>query len=186
LTATAGLAGKLLVASPILRAPEFARTVVAMLEHGDDGALGVVINRPGDSPLFDVVPPVADIASSPAVLFSGGPVEPRAAIALGVTVTDETSDGWRAITPPLVSVDLDYDPALLASSLRELRVFAGYAGWSPGQLEGEIEQGAWYVVDALPRDAFDDVPDRLWTNVLRRQPWPLSAVATCPADPTMN
>jgi putative transcriptional regulator len=85
-----------------------------------------------------------------------------------------------------VTVDLDSDPAILACSLRELRVFAGYAGWAAGQLEGEIAQGAWYVVDALPADTFNDVPDRLWSDVLRRQPWPLSAVATCPPDPTMN
>jgi putative transcriptional regulator len=181
-----GLTGKLLVASPVLRAPEFSRTVVKLLDHGPDGALGVIINRPGDAPLVDVVPPVADIASSPAVLFAGGPVEPRAAIALGVAIDEAEGEGWRPLTPPLVTVDLDSDPAILACSLRELRVFAGYAGWAAGQLEGEIAQGAWYVVDALPADTFNDVPDRLWSDVLRRQPWPLSAVATCPPDPTMN
>jgi len=184
--ALADLTGKLLVASPMLRAPEFARSVIKLLDHGDGGALGVIINRPGDAPLLEVVPPVADIASSPAVLFAGGPVEPGAAIALGVTIGDATGDGWRPLTPPLVTVDLDADPDVLASSLRELRVFAGYAGWSGGQLEGEIEQGAWYVVDALPDDTFNDVPDRLWSTVLRRQAWPLSAVSTCPFDPTLN
>jgi putative transcriptional regulator len=183
---TEGLAGKLLVASPLLRAPEFNWTVVAMLDHGDHGALGVIINRPGDAPLVEVVPPVADIASSPAVLFAGGPVEPSAAIALGVAVGGATGEGWRPLLPPLVTVDLDSDPTVLASSLRELRVFAGYAGWSAGQLEGEIHEGAWYVVDALPTDTFAHLPDRLWSAVLRRQPWPLSAVATCPLDPTMN
>jgi putative transcriptional regulator len=75
---------------------------------------------------------------------------------------------------------------VLAAGLRELRVFAGYAGWSAGQLEAEVAQGAWYVVESLPLDAFDALPDRLWSAVLRRQPWPLSAVATCPLDPTMN
>ncbi len=180
------LTGRLLVASPRLRAPEFSRSVVKLLDHGTEGALGVIINRPGDAPLVEIVPPVADIASSPAVLFAGGPVEPMAAIALGVTVGDVAGEGWRPLTPPLVTVDLDSDPTILASSLRELRVFAGYAGWSGGQLEGEIAQGAWYVVDALPEDTFNDAPDRLWFDVLRRQPWPLSAVATCPVDPTMN
>jgi putative transcriptional regulator len=181
-----GLTGKLLVASPLLRAPEFERTVVKLLDHGTEGALGVILNRPGDAPLVEIVPPVADIASSPAVLFAGGPVEPRAAIALGVTVGGAVGEGWKPLTPPLVTVDLDSDPDVLASSLRELRVFAGYAGWAGGQLEDEIAQGAWYVVDDLPSDTFNDVPDRLWSDVLRRQPWPLSAVATCPLDPTMN
>jgi putative transcriptional regulator len=87
---------------------------------------------------------------------------------------------------PIVTVDLDVDPTILATALRELRVFAGYAGWAGGQLEGEIAEGSWYVVDSLPLDAFDALPDRLWSAVLRRQPWPLSAVATCPVDPTMN
>jgi putative transcriptional regulator len=185
------LKGKLLVAAPTMREPTFARTVISMLEHTDDGALGVVINRPGDASLLEVVPPVADIASQPAVLFAGGPVEPQAAIALGVVTnnvssSDPPTQGWRFVVHPLVTVDLDMDPTVLAGSLRELRVFAGYAGWSAGQLEGEIARGAWYVVDSLPLDAFDAAPDRLWSAVLRRQPWPLSAVATCPVDPTMN
>jgi putative transcriptional regulator len=165
--------------------------VIAMLEHNDDGALGLVLNRPGDASLLEVVPPVAEIASTPAVLFSGGPVDPNVAIALGVveasaTTTDLRSEAWRPVVGPLVTVDLDYDPALLAASLSELRVFAGYAGWSSGQLEGEIEEGAWFVVERLPGDAFADFPDQLWSAVLRRQPWPLRAVANFPLDPTMN
>jgi putative transcriptional regulator len=180
------LKGKLLVAAPLMREPTFARTVISVLEHNEDGALGVVINRPGDADLFEVVPPVADLATQPAVLFAGGPVEPNAAIALGVVSPGAEPNGWRPVMLPVVTVDLDMDPTVLATTLRELRVFAGYAGWSGGQLEGEIAQGAWYVVDSLPRDAFDTRPDQLWSTVLRRQPWPLSAVATCPVDPTMN
>ncbi|HWB68329.1 MAG TPA: YqgE/AlgH family protein [Mycobacteriales bacterium] len=182
----AGLRGKLLVATPTLREPTFARTVIALLAHGDEGALGVIINRPADAPLQEVVPPVAELASEPAVLFSGGPVEPQAAIALGVAAGDVDETLVQPVQLPLVTVDLDGDPALLAASLRQLRVFAGYAGWASGQLESEIEQGAWYVVDGLPLDPFDPAPARLWSAVLRRQPWPLSAVSTCPVDPTMN
>lgn len=186
-----GLAGRLLVATPTLESPAFFRTVIALLEHNSEGALGVVINRPGDASLLEVVPPVADIASTPAVLFSGGPVEPNVAIALGVLDQsaadgDIKSEAWRPVVGPLVTVDLDADPTQLAASLRDLRVFAGYAGWSGGQLEGEIEEGAWFVVDRLPGDAFVDFPDRLWSAVLRRQPWPLCAVADFPIDPTMN
>jgi putative transcriptional regulator len=186
-----GLVGKLLVASPTLESPAFFRTVIAMLEHNNDGALGVVVNRPGDASLLEVVPPVAEIASTPAVLFSGGPVEPNVAIALGVVEPsmmsgEPQSEAWRSVAGPLVTVDLDYDPTHLAASLSELRVFAGYAGWSGGQLEAEIEEGAWFVVDRLPGDAFVDFPDRLWAAVMRRQPWPLRAVADFPIDPTMN
>lgn len=185
-----GIAGKLLVASPTLQSPAFFRTVIAMLDHNSDGALGVIINRPGDASLLEVLPPVADIASTPAVLFSGGPVEPNVAIALGEVdrrlAADARSEAWRPVVGPLVTVDLDYDPAHLAGSLRELRVFAGYAGWSGGQLEGEIAEGAWFVVDRQPGDTFADFPDRLWSAVLRRQSWPLCAVANFPQDPTMN
>ena len=187
------LKGKLLVAAPLMHEQTFARTVISMLEHNDDGALGVVINRPGDASLIEVVPYLADLASHPAVLFAGGPVEPQAAIALGFVASDAailarnaTQQGWRPVAPPLVTVDLDVDPDMLATELRELRVFAGYAGWGAGQLENEIAQGAWYVVESLPLDVFDATPDQLWSTVLRRQPWPLSAVATCPVDPNMN
>ena len=180
------LRGKLLVAAPLMHEPTFARTVISILEHNEEGALGVVINRPGDASLVEVVPPVADLASQPAVLFAGGPVEPQAAIALGVVTSGAPEEGWRPVVHPLVTVDLEMDPSVLATALRELRVFAGYAGWTGGQLEGEIAQGAWYVVESLPLDAFDAAPDRLWSAVLRRQPWPLSAVSTFPTDPTMN
>jgi putative transcriptional regulator len=180
------LRGKLLIAAPGMQEPTFARTVISVLEHNEDGALGVVINRPGDASLLDIVPPVADLASQPAVLFAGGPVEPQAAIALGVVTVDAAGEGWRPVVHPVVTVDLESDPLVLAASLRALRVFAGYAGWAAGQLENEISLGAWYVVESLPLDAFDAAPDRLWSAVLRRQPGPLSAVATCPVDPTMN
>ena len=122
------LKGKLLIAAPGMQEPIFARTVISVLEHTEDGALGVVINRPGDASLLDVVPPVADLASQPAVLFAGGPVEPEAAIALGVVTVDALGEGWRPVVHPVVTVDLESDPAILAASLRELRVFAGYAG----------------------------------------------------------
>jgi putative transcriptional regulator len=189
---TTGMArGRLLVATPTLHGPTFARTVIAILEHNEEGALGVVVNRPGEVPLAEVVPSVADLASEPAVLFTGGPVEPQAAIALGMVpvgspAAELPSDGWRAVVPPLVTVDLDHDPLALAAAMRELRVFAGYAGWTAGQLESEIAEGAWYVVDSLPLDPFYPAPDRLWSAVLRRQPWPLSAIAHFPADPTQN
>ena len=179
--------GQLLVATPALQEPTFARTVIAVLEHDDDsGSLGVVLNRPTSVPLADVVAPVVDLVTAPATLFDGGPVAPTTAIAVGRVAPGAEPEGWSWVVPPLVTVDLDHDPALLAVSVRDLRVYAGYAGWAAGQLEGEIDEGAWYVLDGLPGDLF--VPDTsvLWSSVLRRQGWPLSAVAVCPLDPTMN
>src|SRR3954471_21064554 len=149
------LTSRLLVATPRLTEQPFVRTVILLLEHAEQaGALGLVLNRPEDAPVLDVVPSVADLATAPGVLFSGGPVSPSTAIALGLAAPGAEPEGWTPVVPPIVTVDLDHDPALLASSLRALRVFAGYAGWAPGQLEQEIAQGAWYLVDALPDDAF--------------------------------
>lgn len=181
------LKGKLLVATQLIREPTFSRTVVAVLEHDQaDGAFGVVVNRPLAVPVADVVPAVADLVGAPPMLFEGGPVSRTTAVALGLAAPGATPDGWTFVVPPLVTVDLDHDPALLAATLRAVRVFAGYAGWSAGQLEAEIAQGAWYVVDLLPLDPFSDHPSGLWPAVLRRQGWPLSAVAVCPLDPTLN
>jgi putative transcriptional regulator len=188
------LRGRLLVASPLLTAPPFLRTVIAVLDHNSDGALGVVLNRPTDASLGEVLPAVADLGTAPAVIYTGGPVEPSAAIGLGLVDANQRDNelvgtgtaAWRPVDPPLVTVDLDADPALLAASLRRLRVFAGYAGWTSGQLEAEIAAGAWYVVDAAELDPFDATPDGLWSAVLRRQPWPLSAVAVAPIDPRLN
>jgi putative transcriptional regulator len=179
--------GQLLVATPSLREPTFARTVIALLEHDDEsGTVGVVLNRPMSVAVCDVVDAVTDLVTLPSTLFDGGPVAPTTAIALGRVAPGAEPEGWTYVVPPLVTVDLDHDPSLLAVSVRDLRVFVGYAGWSAGQLMGEIEEGAWYVVEGLPADAFGADPETLWATVLRRQGWPLSAVAVCPLDPTMN
>ena len=183
--------GSLLVATPALTEPTFARTVILVLEHSaSDGALGVVVNRPTSSPLAEVVPAVGELATEPRVLFEGGPVSRTTAIGLGAidarALASGATEGWTPVVPPLATVDLDHDPALLAASLRALRVFVGYAGWSPGQLEAEIAEGSWYVVDALPHDPFVHDPSRLRTVVLRRQGWPLAAAAHSPTDPSLN
>src|SRR3954447_8803526 len=125
-----GLKGQLLVATPLLREPTFARTVIAMLEHDDTaGAVGIVLNRPLGVSVDEVVPSVAAIATAPALLFDGGPVSPTTAIALGLVPADAPGEGWSVVAPSLATVDLDVDVDLLATSLSALRVFAGYAGW---------------------------------------------------------
>lgn len=184
--APASLRGRLLVATPDLVGEPFERTVLAMLDHTPDGALGVVLNHPGQTPVGAVVPAVSELVVTPDVLFDGGPVGTGSAIALGTTSHGAPRTGWLPVSPPLVSVDLDHDPDELATVVRQMRVFAGYAGWSPGQLESEIGEGAWWVVDLLPGDVFDPHPDDLWRRVLRRQAWPLSAVASYPSDPRLN
>lgn len=165
-----GLAGRLLVASPPLGDPNFDRTVVLLLHHDDQGALGVVLNRPTSVDVAEVLPAWAPVAAAPPVVFLGGPVAPDAAIGLG-----------RAGTT-VATVDLGADPG----GVEEVRLFAGYSGWDGGQLEAEIGVGAWFVLDSVPDDAVSPEPEDLWRTVLRRQGGRLATYATIPEDPTVN
>lgn len=180
------LTGRLLVATPVLRDPHFDRAVVLLLDHEDDGSLGVVLNRPSEVEVRDVLAPWAELATSPDVVFRGGPVALDSALGVAVVPGDGEPLGWRQVSGRLGLVDLDAPPELLAAELGGLRIFAGYAGWSPGQLEQELADGAWYVVDAEPGDAFTPDPVGLWRRVLRRQRGDLALVATFPDDPSLN
>jgi putative transcriptional regulator len=184
--------GRLLVSAPALTDPHFDRTVVLLLQHDDDsGARGVVLNRPSDTPVGTVLPAWEERAAVPALVFFGGPVQPDAAICLGRRAPGAVATpGYAplvrpngALDPQLGTVDLD---GAVVPDLRDVRVFAGYAGWSAGQLEGEVAVGAWWVLDALPGDAFDPAPTALWPAVLRRQGLPLALAASAPADPRLN
>lgn len=184
--------GRLLVASPALDDPNFRRTVVLVVEHDTEhGTLGVVLNRATEVPVSRVLEPWADLVTGPSVVFQGGPVALDSALALASVPGDDEPLGWRRLDDePAVShlglVNLDAPPEILAAEVGELRVFAGYAGWASGQLEGEIGKGAWYVVPSEPGDAFADDPEGLWRAVLRRQGGDLAFVATFPDDPTLN
>jgi putative transcriptional regulator len=178
--------GQLLVATPALTDPNFARTVVQLLSHDtEDGALGVVLNRPSETPLSDVLPGWALLAPEPLVVFLGGPVQESAAICLGRLAPGDTDETCIPVpgAPWLGTLDLDSDAA---DPVQEVRVFAGYAGWSAGQLEAEVEEGAWWVVDALPSDCFTPDPQGLWPAVLRRQGPPIALAATYPPDVALN
>ena len=140
------LRGQLLVATPPLVDPNFDRSVVLLLEHGEDGALGIILNRPTDATLASVLPEWHAHASAPAVVFSGGPVAPEAVIALARGGHD-AAPGWVSVLGEVGTVDVGRDPADLGRSRSTaLRVFVGYAGWAPGQLEAELDQDAWFVV----------------------------------------
>ena len=180
------LTGRLLIASPTLLDPNFARTVVFMCAHGDEGAFGLVINRPLEADVLDHLPEWQRLASSPAVIFSGGPVEPDSAVALGCVRGETAAEGWSGVTDELGVFDLRAGPDLLGDSLERVRVFSGHAGWGAGQLEAEIEEEGWFVVDAEPGDPFSREPERLWREVLRRQPGRLAIFADFPVDPSVN
>jgi putative transcriptional regulator len=186
------LAGRLLVATPLLGDPNFRRTVVLVVEdEPGEGTLGVVLNRPTEVPVGQVLEPWTELVSDPSVVFQGGPVSPNSALGLAIVPGEDEPVGWRALeTSALASrlglVDLDTPPQLLAGGIASFRVFAGYAGWGPGQLQAEIEEGAWYVLPADPADAFAPEPERLWQSVLRRSGGTLALVATYPEDPSNN
>jgi len=181
------LVGHLLVATPALRDPNFERTVVLLVAHEEGGALGVVLNRATEVPVSEVLAGWGAIASEPAVVFEGGPVQPDAAICLARSRTTKgDSRGFSRVDGPIGTVDLTLDPETMRDELLEVRVFAGYAGWSPGQLEEEIATGSWLTFKALPGDPFTGRPDDLWAMVLRRQGGMYAAVALYPTDPTMN
>jgi len=174
------------VSTPGLVDPNFDRTVVLVVEHDDDGALGVILNRPSETPVGEVLPSWHSLASEPPVVFVGGPVDGTAAICLGSTRPGATATGVQALYPTLAVVDLDVDPALLAADVAYVRVFGGYSGWGGGQLESEIEEGGWFVVDSLPGDAFTASPLTLWRSVLRRQGGRLALFSTYPGDVVHN
>lgn len=271
MTEVSSLTGRLLVATPVLADPNFDRAVVLLLDHDEEGSLGVVLNRPTPVDVGDILEPWAALTGEPGVVFQGGPVSLDAALAVGVVPApdpgrgpaagaesnadggrraygggeprtypaDEETDagadagrgawadagadsgagagsgpgsgpdaeanagaeaeadavlgaepdgplGWRRVYGAIGLVDLEAPPELLAAELGSLRIFAGYAGWGPGQLENELSEGAWYVVESEPGDVSSPAPEGLWRSVLRRQRSELAMVATYPDDPSLN
>lgn len=180
------LKGRLLVATPLLGDPNFERAVILVLEHTDEGALGLVLNRPSGLDVVEPLPEWGRFALQPEVVFVGGPVNRNAVIALARLQGEVPAPVWEQVLGPVGVLDLSHDPDLLAGDLNAVRVFAGYAGWDAGQLETEVLEGAWYVVAADPADAFTDDPAHLWRDVLARQPGDLSRVALVPDDPRLN
>ena len=180
------LAGQLLVATPALLDPNFRGSVVLICEHNDEGALGVILNRPLEAELGEHLPDWQHLASDPPQIFEGGPVQREVALAVGRHTPGEVGSDWTPVTDEIGLLDLDSEPADLWGELQELRVFSGYAGWSTEQLEGELDQQAWFVVDAERDDPFSADPGDLWERVLRRQGGSLSTFADFPDDPPLN
>ena len=178
------LRGQLLVAAPGLLDPNFHRTVVLVGEHGEEGAMGVVLNRPSEIAVGEAAPPLADFGDPDALIHVGGPVQQQAIVVLG-----EFEDPERAGVLVFGTVGFlpgEIEDAAELGGLTRVRVFAGYAGWGPGQLEDELEESSWIVEAALPDDVFTTEPERLWSAVLRRKGGHYALIARMPSDPSMN
>ena len=181
------LRGKLLLASPILVDPNFQRTVVLITEHSDEGAMGLVLNRPSDAAVNDAIPELAWLAEDPdeEAVYMGGPVTPG-----GVMVLAEFTDPAEAAVTVLA--DIGFVPAdvedaeAFEAALGRRRIFAGHSGWGPGQLESELEEESWIVADAKPDDVFAQDSEDLWSAVLRRMGRKYALLATMPLDPSLN
>jgi putative transcriptional regulator len=178
--------GYLLVATPLLTDANFSRSVILLLDHDDDGALGVVLNRPTQLPLSAVLPGWGDAVVSPQLLFAGGPVSEESALAIGLASGAGPADSFKRLIGDFGLVDLDAEPYDVLGGLVGVRVFSGYAGWGSGQLEAEIAEGSWYLVEARATDVLDPRPGELWRAVLRRQPNEMAYLATLPDDPSLN
>jgi putative transcriptional regulator len=182
--------GSLLVAMPGLTDPTFAGAVVYVLDHSDTGTIGVVLGRPSEVRISDVLPGWSELAHEPAVFHVGGPCEADTALCLATRYGAgalQPDSGLRPVAGAVHLVDLDSDPDALDEEVAGLRVFAGYAGWSAGQLAGELAEGAWACVAGDPADVLAAAAGpELWRAVLRRQSGRLGVLSTTPADPSAN
>ena len=177
------LKGQLLIAGPALVDPNFRRTVVLVGEHSEEGALGVILNRTAEARVLDAVPELSALVAGLDHVHVGGPVQPSAIVVLA-----DFAEPDRAGSIVLDSVGFlpaEVDPDELGE-LRRARVFVGYAGWGPGQLESELEENSWIVEPALVDDVFTSAPDELWSEVLRRKGGPFGVLAQMPLDPSLN
>jgi len=192
------LTARLLVATPRLEDPNFSRRTVLVLDHGDHGALGVVLDAPGGVPVGEVLPRWHPLALPPAELFVGGPVARNAVIGLArlrASSAEESHDGadlpdgWTPLIDdanPVGTFDLEADPGSESDVILGIRLFSGYSGWGSGQLEAEIAEGSWFVVGAEAHDIISADPEGLWRRVLRRQGGSLAVVSGYPTDPAAN
>lgn len=183
------VAGSLLIAAPDMPDPNFRRAIIYMIEHDHSGSLGVVITRRSETDVEEILPAWSELCAPPAVFHIGGPVKPDTGIALVVLsagVDGHRFSGLQQIEGRVHVVDLDSDPDLLLEHVEGMRVFVGYTGWAPGQLQDELDRGDWYVAPSLPSDLLAPARVDVWGAVLRRQEMPLPLYATYLQDGEVN
>lgn len=187
MTDDTALRGRLLVATPSLRDPTFHRTVILLLDHGPAGAIGVVLNRPSTVDVGVVLPEWHAHVSDPPLLFHGGPVGLDGAMGVAqIQRSADQSPDVDRLTGLFGLVDLEAPPESVAQHVGGVRIFAGHAGWGDGQLEDELAERSWFVVDAVADDVLTPEPTLLWRRVLRRQGGDLAIVSTFAEDASLN
>ncbi len=177
---------QLLVSVPDLGDDNFDQTVVYVVDHDDDGALGLVLNRPSETPVAEHLPELDGSLVSPRVFFVGGPVALGGLLALGRRRLDETPSNVSPLSGPLALVDPEALVEGRVEGVDSIRLYTGYSGWGPGQLDAELAAGAWHVVGAMPDDVLCADPGTLWRSVMRRQGGRLASQGLYPDDPHMN
>lgn len=177
--------GMLLVASPALVDPNFYRSVVLLLEYNEEGALGIILDRPLDIDVADHLPSWQTHLAPPHRVFEGGPVQPETAIGVAFRPDARPIEIWRPVLGGVGLVDVSQDPVEVGE-IAEARIFAGYSGWGAGQLEMELAVGSWFPVEGTRDDVFDPVPTGLWQRVLRRQQPHIARYADYPEDLRSN
>ncbi len=177
------LQGQLLISSAGLYDPNFRHTVVLVGEHDENGALGVVLNRPLPATVDEALPPLAELVPPGEAVYQGGPVQPMSPVLLAELVHPSLADlpVFGRIGFLIGEVSTSAQDGIVRA-----RVFAGYSGWGPGQLEGEMEQGSWILEPATVADVFTDDPDDLWSAVLRRKGPDYEFLSRMPFDPRVN
>ncbi len=192
------VAGALLIAMPVLADPNFDHTVVYLIEHSAQGTVGVVLNRPSEVTLEHVLPTWATLARGSDLFHVGGPCQTDAALCLArgelldgrVDIEGGRAElaavGLKPTGAGIFLADLDVEPVPTSALISDIRVFAGYAGWSAGQLAAEIAEGAWLCLPAQAHDVFTTEPGSLWRDVLSRQRGPLAVLRSAPEDPALN
>lgn len=178
------LKGQLLVASPSLLDPNFARTVVLIAEHNEDGAMGLVLNKPATATVADSAPELEELVDAEEPIYVGGPVQPTAVIVLAAFEDPSAAGLLIRDDVGFLSAEADFEES--ADTTRHMRVFAGHAGWGPGQLEEELAEESWILESPLREEIFSAEPGELWAAVLRRKGSRYALLSTMPPDPSVN